>query len=84
MDTFSGYNQIFINHSYQDNTTFITEHGIYCYKEMPFGLKNASATYQSLVNRVFGSEIGGKSEEFYVNDMMVKSDTREQYLKDLH
>lgn len=50
---------------------------------MPFSLKNAGATYQWLVNRVFDLEIG-KLVEVYFDDMLVKSATVKQHLKDLH
>ncbi|KAK0584847.1 hypothetical protein LWI29_019655 [Acer saccharum] len=45
MDAFSGYNQITMHPSDQEKTSFITNQGLYCYKMMPFGLKNARATY---------------------------------------
>ncbi|KAK0588280.1 hypothetical protein LWI29_037133 [Acer saccharum] len=45
MDAFSGYNQITMHPSDQEKTSFITNQGLYCYKMMPFGLKNAGATY---------------------------------------
>lgn len=56
----------------QEKTAFIIDQGLYCYRVMPFGLKNASATYQRLVNRMFASQIG-KMMEVYVDDMFVKS-----------
>ena len=52
MDAFSGYNQIKMAEEDQEKTTFITSQGLYCYKVMPFGLKNAGATYQRLVNKI--------------------------------
>ena len=45
MDTFFGYNQIVMHPSDQEKTRFITNQGLYCYKVMPFGLKNTGATY---------------------------------------
>ncbi|KAM1857639.1 hypothetical protein ACFX14_007725 [Malus domestica] len=53
MDAYSGYNQILMNHLNQEHTAFTTDMGLYCYKVMPFGLKNAGATYQRLVNSMF-------------------------------
>ena len=46
-----------MHESDQIKTTFITNCGLYCYKVMPFGLKNAGATYQKLVNRMFANQI---------------------------
>ena len=82
MDTFSGYNQILMNPANQEKTAFITEEGLYCYRVMPFGLKNVGATYQRLVNRIFKDRIG-KTMEVYVDDMLVKSTTMEHHLRDL-
>ena len=45
MDAFSGYNQIRMNEENQEKTAFVTSQGLYCYKVMPFGLKNVGATY---------------------------------------
>jgi len=45
MDAFSGYNQIRIYPEDEEKISFITDRGIYCYKVMLFGLKNAGATY---------------------------------------
>ena len=45
MDAFSGYNQIKMAKEDQEKTAFITSQELYCYKVMPFGLKNARATY---------------------------------------
>jgi hypothetical protein len=53
MDAFSGHNQIFMHPSDQGKIAFITDQGLYYYKIMPFGLKNAGATYQCLVNKMF-------------------------------
>ena len=72
MDAFSGYNQIRMDPNDQEKTSFITEQGTYCYQVMPFGLKNAGATYQRLVNKMFQKQIG-TSMEVYIDDMLVKS-----------
>ena len=72
MDAFSGYNQIRIAEEDQKKTAFIIDRGLYCYKVMPFGLKNADVTYQRLVNKVFADQIG-RNMEAYVDDMLVKS-----------
>ena len=52
MDTFSGYNQIKMNEDDQERTSFVTSQGLFCYKVMPFGLKNAGATHQRLMNKI--------------------------------
>ena len=61
---------------------FLTNQGIYCYKVIPFGLKNAKANYQRLVNKMFREHIG-KTIEVYVDDMLVKSLKTEEHIKDL-
>ena len=53
MDAFSGYNQIRMHEDDQEKTSFVTSQGLFCYRVMAFGLKNASATYQRLMNRMF-------------------------------
>ena len=53
MDAFSDYNQIKFEESDKEKTSFVISQGLFCYKVMPFGLKNAKATYQRLVNKMF-------------------------------
>ena len=72
MDAFLGYNQIKMAKEDQEKTAFITSQDLYCYKVMPFGLKNAGATYHRLVNKMFSKQIG-RNMEVYVNDMLLKS-----------
>ena len=72
MDAFSGYNQIRMDDADQEKTSFVTSQGLFCYKVMPFGLKNAGATYQRLVNHMFRPQIW-RNVEVYVDDMLVKS-----------
>jgi len=82
MDAFSGYNQIRMAESDQEKTSFTTDRGLYCYTVMPFGLKNAGATYQRLVNKMFQAQIG-RNMEVYVDDMLVKSLTTGGHIADL-
>ena len=82
MDTFSGYNQIPMDEQDKENTTFITNMGLFCYRVMPFGLKNAGATYQRLVNKVFKPLIR-HTMEVYVDDMITKSKELRDHVKHL-
>jgi flagellar biosynthesis regulator FlbT len=72
MNAFSGYNQIRMHPADQEKTAFITDQGIYCYQVMPFELKNAGATFQRLMNKMFREQIG-RNMEVYVDDILVKS-----------
>ena len=82
MDVFSGYNQIKMVKEDQEKTAFITSQGLYCYKVMPFRLKNAGVTYQRLANRMFREQIE-RNMEVYVDDMLVKSKEELTHLDDL-
>nr|XP_025665327.1 uncharacterized protein LOC112764025 [Arachis hypogaea] len=82
MDAYSGYNQILMHPSDQEKTAFITENGNYCYNVMPFGLKNAGATYQRLMNRIFEQQIG-RNIEVYVDDMVAKTKVGQSHIHDL-
>ena len=82
MDAFSSYNQISMDPDDQEKTSFVTAQGTYCYRVMPFGLKNKGATYQRLVNRMFQKQIG-TSMEVYIDDMLVKSTTAEFHIAHL-
>ena len=66
----------------QEKTVFITSQGLYCYKVMPFGIKNIGATYQRLVDKMFSKQIG-RNMEMYVDDMLVKSKEELAYLDNL-
>ena len=63
----------------QEKTSFVTAQGTYCYRVMSFGLKNARATYQRLVNWMFQKQIG-TTMEVYIDDMLVKSTTTELHI----
>ena len=66
----------------QEKTALITSQELYCYKVMPFGLKNAGPIYQRLVNKMFNKQIG-RNMKVYVDDMLVKSKVELAHLDDL-
>ena len=66
----------------EEMTAFRTLKGIYCYKVMPFGLKNVGATYQRAMQKVFDDMLH-KYVECYVDDLVVKSERRQDHLKDV-
>ncbi|RVW84686.1 Retrovirus-related Pol polyprotein from transposon 17.6 [Vitis vinifera] len=79
MDRFSGYSQILMALEDMEKTSFITEWGTYCYRVMPFGLKNAGATYQRAATTLF-HDMMHRDVEVYVDDMIVKSRDRSDHL----
>ena len=82
MDAFSSYNQIRMEETNQEKTFFFTSQGLFCYKVMPFGLKNAGAMYQRLINKMFAHQIK-RNVQVYVDDMLVKSVREDDHLNDL-
>nr|GEX04483.1 reverse transcriptase domain-containing protein [Tanacetum cinerariifolium] len=72
LDAYKGYHQIQLAKQDEEKTAFHTGQGVYCYTKMPFGLKNASATYQRLMNKAFDNQIG-RNIKVYVDDLVVKS-----------
>ena len=82
IDAFSGYNQIKMNEEDQEKTSFVTSQRLFCYKVMPFRLKNAGAMYQRLMNKMFTHQIG-RNVQVYVDDMLVKSLRENDHLNDL-
>ncbi|XP_072076615.1 uncharacterized protein [Arachis hypogaea] len=82
MDAYSGYNQIPMHRPDEEKMAFITPDGTYCYTVMPFGLKNAGATYQRLVNKIF-QDLSGTKLEVYIDDMLAKTDSGDQLISDL-
>ncbi|KAL0282988.1 UNVERIFIED_CONTAM: hypothetical protein Sangu_2918900 [Sesamum angustifolium] len=75
MDGSSGYNQIRMAPVDEELMAFRTPIGIYCYKVMPFGLKNIGATYQRAMQRIFNDMLH-KNVECYVDNLVVKSKKR--------
>ncbi|GJX32237.1 reverse transcriptase domain-containing protein [Tanacetum coccineum] len=58
LDAYKGYHQIQMVEEDEEKTAFITNQGIFCYIKMPFGLRNAGATCQRLVDKAFHEQIG--------------------------
>ncbi|KAK4383242.1 Transposon Tf2-12 polyprotein [Sesamum angolense] len=82
MDGSSGYNQIRMAPADEELTAFRTPKGIYCYKIMPFRLKNAGTTYQRAMQKIFDDMLH-KNVECYVDDLVVKLKKRENHFHDL-
>ncbi|XP_061945039.1 uncharacterized protein LOC133669048 [Populus nigra] len=80
MDGFSGYNQIKMAEEDKEKTTFVTPWGTFCYKVMPFRLKNAGATYQRAMVTLF-HDMMHKEIEVYVDDMIAKSKNGEDHVQ---
>ncbi|GJT85146.1 reverse transcriptase domain-containing protein [Tanacetum coccineum] len=66
----------------KDKMTFFAGEGVFCYRKMPFGLKNTRVTYQRLVDKVFHDKIGRNLEE-YIDDMVIKSTFEEEMLANI-
>ncbi|GKA08508.1 reverse transcriptase domain-containing protein [Tanacetum coccineum] len=82
LDAYKGYHQIQMAKKDEEKTAFHTDEGVFCYTKMPFGLKNARATYQRLVDTIFEGKIG-RNLEAYVDDMVIKSKTEPKMIKDV-
>ena len=82
LDAFQGYHQIALAAEDQEKTTFISLDANYHYTVMPFGLKNAGATYQRMMTRMFRDKIG-HTAEVYIDDMVTKSRQEVQHIEDL-
>ena len=65
----------------ESKTVFMTELSSYCYKVMPFGMKNVGATYQRLMDRILAPMIG-RNVQAYVDDMVVTSPEKDQHVAD--
>ncbi|GKC32379.1 reverse transcriptase domain-containing protein, partial [Tanacetum coccineum] len=82
LEAYKGYHQIQMAELDEEKMDFYTPHGVYCYTKMPFGLKNARATYQRLVDKAFEKQVG-RNLEVYVDDLVIKSHTEAELLRDI-
>jgi hypothetical protein len=82
MDAFSGYHQIKMAVEDVEKTAFLTPCGVYCYTCMPFGLRNAGATFQRLMHIALGEQLR-RNAEAYIDDIVVKSREARTLIGDL-
>ena len=83
LDLMSGYWQVMVHPDDREKTAFITRFGTYEFNVMPFGLCNASATFQRLMNRIY-SGITYKYVVVYLDNINVFSRIFDNYIKHLH
>ncbi|GJZ86724.1 putative nucleotidyltransferase, ribonuclease H, partial [Tanacetum coccineum] len=82
LDVYKGYHQIPMAKIDEEKTAFFTREGAFCYKRLPFGLKNAGATYQKLIDKLFSYQLG-RNMEVHADDMVIKSKSEEEMLADI-
>ncbi|KAK1677268.1 hypothetical protein QYE76_038116 [Lolium multiflorum] len=82
LDAYSGYNQIRLKEDDEAKTAFITPYGVFCYRTMPFGLKNAGATYQRMMQKCLATQIG-KNVQVYIDDVVITSKKGTTLIEDL-
>ncbi|GJS79364.1 reverse transcriptase domain-containing protein [Tanacetum coccineum] len=64
LDAYNGYHQVQMSEEDEEKKAFYTDQGTYCYTKIPFGLKNAGATYQRLVDSAFQAQLGRNLETY--------------------
>jgi hypothetical protein len=82
LDAYSGYNQIKLKKEDEEKTAFITPYSMFYYQVMPFGLKNAGAIYQRMMQNCLGSQIG-RNIQVYINDVVITTRKEESLISDL-
>ncbi|GJT26430.1 reverse transcriptase domain-containing protein [Tanacetum coccineum] len=82
LNAYKGSHQLQMTNKDEENTVFHTEEGVFCYTKMPFGLKNARATYQRLVDSAF-KEQRRVNLEAYEDDMVIKSQAEQDIIRDV-
>ena len=78
LDLSSGYHHIALDKDAIKKTVFVTPFGKYEYMKVPFGLAQAPAYFQNLMNRVLN---GLHFTLAYLDDVIIFSETEEQHLK---
>ena len=86
LDMASGYWQIRVHPDSQEKTAFVTPQGLYEFQVMPFGLCNAPAVYQRLMQHVlqgFNPQEGPDFMSVYLDDVLIFSETLDEHLEHL-
>jgi hypothetical protein len=82
LDAYSSYNPIKLKKEDEEKTAFITPYGVFYYQVMPFGLKNAGATYQRMIQNCLESQIG-RNIQVYIDDVAITTRKEESLISDL-
>ncbi|GJZ53441.1 reverse transcriptase domain-containing protein [Tanacetum coccineum] len=82
LNAYKGYHQIKMTKKDEEKRRSIPMKESFCYTKMPFGLKNVRAMYQRLVDAIFEGQMG-RNLEAYVDDMVIKSKTKPEMIKDV-
>jgi len=82
LDAFFGYNQIQMHPNDEEKTAFMTEHANYCYKVLPFGLKNVGSTYQCRMDKILAPMLR-RNVQAYVDNMVITSEEERQHVADM-
>lgn len=82
INTFSAYNQIKMYSNDWKKMVFLTHKGVFIFLNMPFGLINAGATFQKMMDKIFANQIS-RNMEVYMDDMIVKSKLKTNHVTDL-
>jgi len=77
-DLLKGYWQVPLTSRAKEITAFVTPIGFYHYRVMPFGPKNAPATFQQMIHNVLA---GLEGCEGYIDDIIIFSDTWDQHME---
>ncbi|KAK1662412.1 hypothetical protein QYE76_050571 [Lolium multiflorum] len=87
IDNWDSFEDIFVKNfrlkeDDEAKTAFITPYGVFCYRTMPFGLKNAGATYQRMMQKCLATQIG-KNVQVYIDDVVITSKKGTTLIEDL-
>jgi hypothetical protein len=82
LNAYSGYNQIRPKEEDEVKTSFLTPYGVFCYRTMPFGLKNAGDTCQRMMQKCLATQIG-KNVQVYIDDIVITTKQGPSLIDDL-